>query len=92
MAKKTATADAAPKCPVSRAQLRTKGPASLTVKFFAADGTEVGGGVALRKSFESGSEGYYFGDKITVPVDGSPIRFQCGVNITAVGSKELPAA
>lgn len=77
------------KCPVTREQFKGKAPRSLTVKFF--DGTtEVGGGVAMMKEFSTGSLGYYFGDKLTLPVDGTPCKVQISLNAMLVGSKDLP--
>jgi hypothetical protein len=42
------------------------------------------------KEFSTGSLGWYCGGKLTVTLDGVPVRVQVGLNLTAVGSKELP--
>jgi hypothetical protein len=42
------------------------------------------------KEFSTGSLGWYCGSKLTVILDGVPVWVQVGLNLTAVGSKELP--
>jgi hypothetical protein len=42
------------------------------------------------KEFSTGSLGWYCGGKLTITLDGIPVRVQVGLNLTAVGSKELP--
>jgi hypothetical protein len=42
------------------------------------------------KEFSTGSLGWYLNGKTTVNVGGTPVSVQIGMNITIVGSKELP--
>jgi hypothetical protein len=76
MAKKTT-------CPVSRSQFRTKAkPVTVNIA-----------GVPLMaevKEFSTGSLGWYLNGKTTIEVDGTPVSVQIGLNLTIVGSKELP--
>ena len=76
MAKKTT-------CPISRSDFRTKAqPVAVTVA-----------GVPLQavvKEFSTGSLGWYLNGKTTIEVDGTPVSVQIGLNLTIVGSKELP--
>jgi hypothetical protein len=77
MAKKTT-------CPISRAEFRTKAK-PVTVKI---------GEVPLQaevKEFSTGSLGWYLNGKTTIDVGGTPVSVQIGMNLTIVGSKELPA-
>lgn len=46
--------------------------------------------VAEPKEFSTGSMGWYLNGKATIMVDGKPIKCQIGLNLTIVGSKELP--
>jgi hypothetical protein len=76
MAKKT-------HCPINRDQFRT-GAKPLTVTI---------AGVPLAaevKEFSTGSLGWYLNGKTTVDVNGTPVSVQIGLNLTIVGSKELP--
>ncbi len=76
MAKKTT-------CPITRADFRSKAkPMSVTIN-----------GVPLQaevKEFSTGSLGWYLNGKTTVDVGGTPVSVQIGMNLTIVGSKELP--
>jgi hypothetical protein len=76
MAKKTT-------CPISRAEFRGKAK-PVTVKI---------GEVPLQaevKEFSTGSLGWYLNGKTTIDVGGTPVSVQIGMNLTIVGSKELP--
>ncbi len=42
------------------------------------------------REFSTGSLGWYLNGKTTVEVNGIPVAVQIGLNITVVGSKELP--
>jgi len=42
------------------------------------------------KEFSTGSLGWYLNTKTTIEVDGKPVVVQIGLNLTIVGSKELP--
>ncbi len=70
-------------CPVTREEFRGKAKAvSVTI-----------GGVPLvaeMKEFSTGSLGWYLNGKTTVVVDGKTVPVQIGLNLTIVGSKELP--
>ena len=46
---------------------------------------------AAPKEFSTGSLGWYLNGKVSVEVDGVPVPVQIGLNLTVVGSKELPA-
>ena len=76
MAKKT-------HCPITRDQFRTRAqPLAVTIS-----------GVPLTapvKEFSTGSLGWYLNGKTTVEIDGKPVSVQIGLNMTIVGSKELP--
>jgi hypothetical protein len=76
MAKKTS-------CPISRADFRTKAkPVAITVA-----GVPL---IAEVKEFSTGSLGWYLNGKTTIDVDGTPVSVQIGLNLTIVGSKDLP--
>lgn len=70
-------------CPISRAQFRAKAqPVAVSI-----------GGTALHapvKEFSTGSLGWYLNGKTTIEVDGQQVAVQIGLNLTIVGSKELP--
>lgn len=71
-------------CPVTRDQFRAKAPRLLDV---------VIGGKAKQaeyKEFSTGSMGWFLNEKVTIEVDGIPCTVQIGLNLTVVGSKELP--
>lgn len=76
MAKKTT-------CPISRSEFRdTAKPVTVTIN-----------GVPLQaevKEFSTGSLGWYLNGKMTVDVGGTPVSVQIGMNMTIVGSKEVP--
>jgi hypothetical protein len=46
--------------------------------------------VAEVKEFSTGSLGWYLNGKTTIEVNGVPVSVQIGMNLTVVGSKELP--
>jgi hypothetical protein len=70
-------------CPITRAQFRqTAKP--LAVKIGDRDFT------AVVKEFSTGSLGWNVNDKVTVEIGGTPVTVQIGMNLTIVGSKELP--
>src|SRR5438445_3218301 len=43
-----------------------------------------------KKEFSTGSLGWYLNDKMDIEVDGVKVKVQIGMNLTIVGSKELP--
>ena len=76
MAKKTT-------CPITREDFRSRAK-PVTVKI---------GDVPLQaevKEFSTGSLGWYLNGKTTIEIDGVPVSVQIGLNLTIVGSKELP--
>ncbi|MBI5757931.1 MAG: hypothetical protein HZA46_05385 [Planctomycetales bacterium] len=42
------------------------------------------------KEFSTGSMGWYLNGKTTIKVGDKPVSVQIGMNLTIVGSKELP--
>jgi hypothetical protein len=77
MAKKTT-------CPITRPQFRA---GAKGVKVIIGD-KDIG--LADAKEFSTGSLGWYYNGKVTLEVDGVPVSVQVGLNLTIVGSKELP--
>ena len=76
MAKKTT-------CPITRGQFRTKAkPVTVNIGNVPQ--------VAEVKEFSTGSLGWYLNGKTTIEIDGTPVAVQIGLNLTVVGSKELP--
>ena len=76
MAKKTT-------CPISRSEFRTAAkPIAVSIA-----GAPLSAGV---KEFSTGSLGWYLNGKTTIEIDGKPVAVQIGLNLTIVGSKELP--
>lgn len=76
MAKKTT-------CPITRAQFRENAKA-LVIKI-GDDELE-----AEVKEFSTGSLGWYVNGKTKVDIGGVRVPVQIGLNLTIVGSKELP--
>src|SRR4051812_48687969 len=76
MAKKTS-------CPITRDQFRAHAkPLELTIN-----------GQSLKvpvKFFQTGSLGWYLNNKIDVDIGGVSVSVQIGLNMTIIGSKELP--
>src|SRR5262245_11986244 len=76
MAKKTT-------CSISRAQFRARAePVRIVI-----NGVEM---LAPVKEFSTGSLGWYLNAKTLITIDGKPVDVQIGLNLTIVGSKELP--
>jgi hypothetical protein len=76
MAKKTS-------CPITRAQFRGHAkPMTIVI-----NGKEYN---AIPKEFSTGSLGWNVNDKINLEIDGTLVTVQIGMNLTIVGSKELP--
>ena len=76
MAKKTS-------CPVTREEFRNDAkPVDVVIN-----------GVPLMaevKEFSTGSLGWYLNGKTTIKVGDKPVTVQVGLNMTIIGSKELP--
>jgi hypothetical protein len=70
-------------CPITRAQFR----AGATPIKVVIDGKEQ---EAMVKEFSTGSLGWYLNSKVNVTIDGVIVPVQVGLNLTIVGSKELP--
>jgi hypothetical protein len=77
MAKKTT-------CPISRAEFWDQAE-DLKVSINGQDGI-----FAEKKGFSTGSLGWYLNGKTTVEIAGKRVAVQIGLNLTIVGSKELP--
>lgn len=77
MAKKT-------NCPISRADFRAKAKPLL----IEINGQKLQAEV---KEFSTGSLGWYLNNKVMVEIDGVHVSVQVGLNLTIVGSKELPS-
>ena len=76
MAKKTS-------CPIDRATFRTQAkPVTVTIGNVPL--------VAEVKEFSTGSLGWYLNGKTMIEIGGTPVSVQIGLNLTIVGSKELP--
>src|SRR5439155_3680506 len=70
-------------CPVSRSEFRGKAkPVSVTINNVPMQ--------AMVKEFSTGSLGWYLNGKTTIDVGGTPVAVQIGMNLTIVGSKEVP--
>jgi hypothetical protein len=46
--------------------------------------------LAAPKEFSTGSLGWYLNGKVSLKVGDEPVKVQVGLNLTIVGSKELP--
>jgi hypothetical protein len=76
MAKKT-------NCPISRTEFRANAkPITVQIGQIPL--------VAEVKEFSTGSLGWYLNGKTSIEVNGVPVAVQIGMNLTIVGSKELP--
>jgi hypothetical protein len=70
-------------CPISRADFLAKAqPIKILLGDFPMQGDP--------REFSTGSFGWYVNGKAPIVVDGKSIQCQVGINITVVGSKELP--
>lgn len=70
-------------CPVSRADFRTNAkPVKVEVNGIPM--------MAEVKEFSTGSFGWYLSGKTTIDIGGTPVSVQIGMNLTVVGSKDLP--
>ncbi len=70
-------------CPISRADFRAKAkPVTVVVNDVPLQ--------AAVKEFSTGSLGWYLNGKTTIDVGGTAVSVQIGMNLTVVGSKDLP--
>ena len=76
MAKKTS-------CPITRDEFRAVAKAVSIA---------IGGSTMLAevKEFSTGSLGWYLNGKTVIDINGVAVSVQIGMNLTIVGSKELP--
>jgi hypothetical protein len=71
------------KCPVTRAEFRESAqPVKVEINGVAM--------LAEVKEFSTGSLGWYLNGKTLIDVGGKPVSVQIGLNLTIVGSKDLP--
>ncbi len=70
-------------CPITREDFRTKAKPVKVVINGVEQEAEV-------KEFSTGSLGWYLNAKISLEVEGVRVPVQIGLNLTIVGSKELP--
>ncbi len=71
------------KCSVTRAEFReTAQPVRVEINSAPM--------IALVKEFSTGSLGWYLNGKSVIDVGGKAVPVQIGINITVIGSKELP--
>jgi hypothetical protein len=70
-------------CPITRAEFHVKAK-PVTVTIAGHEHT------AEVKEFSTGSLGWYLNGKTVVEIDGVRVPVQIGLNLTIVGSKELP--
>ncbi|MGE0882187.1 MAG: hypothetical protein AB7P14_01465 [Blastocatellales bacterium] len=71
------------KCPVTRAEFREGAQAVKVVINDVPMMAEV-------KEFSTGSLGWYLNGKTMIDVGGKQVSVQIGMNLTIVGSKDLP--
>ncbi|HVK13693.1 MAG TPA: hypothetical protein VM597_33410 [Gemmataceae bacterium] len=70
-------------CPITREQFKEGAkPVTITI------GTSPM--LADPREFATGSLGWYLNGKTVIEVNGTPVTVQVGINLTVVGSKELP--
>lgn len=73
----------ASKCPIDREKFRA-GAQPVKVEINGVPFT------ADVKEFSTGSFGWNLNTKVSLTVGGMPVNVQVGLNLTVVGSKELP--
>ncbi|MFL5340652.1 MAG: hypothetical protein ACJ8F7_10920 [Gemmataceae bacterium] len=72
-------------CPITRDEFRQH---AQEIKVAIGDRSFT----AKPKEFSTGSLGWNINDKITIQINGKDVTLQVGMNLTIVGSKELPGA
>ncbi len=70
-------------CPITREQFRQSAKAVEVL----INGVPL---LAEVKEFSTGSLGWYLNGKTTIKIGDTPVSVQIGLNLTIVGSKELP--
>lgn len=70
-------------CPITREQFANEAPAIVV---------NIGGQTftLAPREFSTGSMGWNLSDKIRVTIGGKEVTVQIGLNLTVVGSKDLP--
>lgn len=70
-------------CTITRGQFRAAAkPIQVTINGIPM--------IAEVKEFSTGSLGWNLNGKTSIELDGKPVNVQIGLNLTVVGSKELP--
>ena len=70
-------------CPITYAQFKTSAkPLEVAIAGKTLQ--------APTKEFSTGSLGWYLSGKISVEIDGKPVQVQVGLNMTIIGSKDVP--
>jgi hypothetical protein len=70
-------------CPISRAQFKASAkPVEVVI-----DGNKM---IGAPREFTTGSLGWNISNKMTMMIEGQAVTVQVGLNLTIVGSKELP--
>ncbi|MCO5170705.1 MAG: hypothetical protein M9894_30615 [Planctomycetes bacterium] len=70
-------------CPITRAEFREHAkPMQVTINQVPM--------IAEVKEFSTGSLGWNLNGKTTIEINGTPVSVQIGLNLTLVGSKDLP--
>lgn len=70
-------------CPITRKQFAEQAkPIEVII-----DGNKM---IATNREFSTGSLGWNISNKMTIMVGETPVTVQVGLNLTIVGSKELP--
>jgi hypothetical protein len=70
-------------CPITRAEFREKAqPINISIDNVPMQ--------APPREFSTGSLGWNLNSKTTMNIGGTPVTVQIGMNITLVGSKDLP--
>jgi hypothetical protein len=74
-------------CPISRRMFHNKGGAvNAELKLVGGPSTTVH---LPQKDFSSGAFGYFNNEKVTLVINGIPVKFQANIQLVAVGSKDL---
>ena len=70
-------------CPITREKFKQLAkPIEVII-----DGNKM---LAVNRDFSTGSMGWNISNKTSITVGGTPVSVQIGLNLTIVGSKELP--
>jgi hypothetical protein len=86
MAKTINTVTRKTSCPITRQVFKDHGAAATPVVTIAGQHVS-----AVPKTFSTGSVGYYGNGKVQLMVDGVAVMCQVSVNVTVIGSGDLPA-